>query len=390
MLSKEENKLLTQVGPGTPCGKLLRCYWMPVCPVAEISADKPKRRVRLLGENLVLFRDGKGRLGLVQEQCPHRRASLYFGFVENDGLRCSYHGWKFDVEGTCIERPFEKDKNAPVKNCQKAYPVQSLGGVIFGYLGPSPAPLLPRWENLVRKDGVRSITVLPLHHCNWLQTQENSVDPVHTFWLHAHSLKLQGLEPRAQEYFGRPIENYDFEVCHEPAWSGIRKIREYGGDRPEREIGHPAIFPNILMNPQGDALVTHLRSPVDDEHTNIIWAEFRATSDGRDVEQRDEEIPVKYLEHPLQPDGEYNLTSFPSQDLMAWETQGAITDRSREMLGASDRGIVLWRRLLKEQIEAVAQGKEPVGLIRDPAINDIIRFHLSTGQAKAARGEAAE
>ncbi len=390
MLSKEDNELLTQTSAGTPGGDLLRRYWMPICPAAELTAEKPKRRVRILGEDLVLFRDGQGKLGLMAEQCPHRNASLYYGFVEDDGLRCPYHGWKFDAEGACIERPFEKNKDARLPECAKAYPAQALGGIIFGYLGPLPAPLLPRWENYVRKDGKRTITVLPVHHCNWLQAQENSVDPVHTYWLHAHILKSKGLDPRATAYFGRPIEAYDFDLCHEPTWSGIRKARVYGGDKPEREIGHPAIFPNILMNPQAGALVSHHRTPIDDKTTYIIWQEFWPSPDGKEVEQRDEDIPVTYLDHPKGADGEYDLSSFPAQDLMAWETQGAIADRSREMLGASDRGIVMWRRLLKEQIELVQQGKEPVGIIRDAALNDIITFHLSKGQMNLSLGAAAE
>ena len=175
MLSKEDNELLTQTSAGTPGGELLRRYWMPLCPAAELNAEKPKRRVRVLGENLVLFRDGQGRHGLVAEQCPHRNASLYYGFVEDVGLRCAYHGWKFDAEGACIERPFEKVKDAHLPNCAKAYPVQMLGGIMFGYLGPLPAPLLPRWENFVRKDGKRTITVLPVHNCNWLQAQEKAI-----------------------------------------------------------------------------------------------------------------------------------------------------------------------------------------------------------------------
>ena len=156
MLSREDNELLTRVGPGTPCGEVLRRYWMPVCPAAEITPDKPKRRVRILGENLVLFRDGKGRFGLLPEHCPHRHASLYFGFVEEDGLRCAYHGWKFDVAGTCLEQPFEP-ANSPLKAeaCRRAYPVQQLAGILFAYLGPDPAPLLPHWETLVRTDGTR-------------------------------------------------------------------------------------------------------------------------------------------------------------------------------------------------------------------------------------------
>ena len=151
---------------------------------------------------------------MVEEQCRHRRASLYFGFVEDDGLRCPYHGWKYDVSGKCIEQPFEK-AGSPLKDeaYQKAYPVEQLGGVLFTYMGPSPAPLLPRWETLVRTDGKREVIVLPMHRCNWLQTQENSVDPVHTYYLHGHMIKKYGTFDGVAAYYYRPIEKYDFELC---------------------------------------------------------------------------------------------------------------------------------------------------------------------------------
>jgi 5,5'-dehydrodivanillate O-demethylase len=386
MLSKEDNRLFTEVGPGTPCGDLLRRYWMPVCPAIELTAEKPKKRVRMLGEDLVAFRDLQGRIGLVAEQCPHRRASLYHGFVEDDGLRCAYHGWKFDIEGSCIEQPFERATEASrAQACQTAYPVQQLGGILFAYLGPLPAPLLPRWETLVRTDGTRVISVLPVHRNNWLQAQENSVDPVHTYYLHSHMFKMQRANVPEASYYDRPIEDFDFELCREATWTGIRKIRVFGGDRPERELGHPAIFPNILMNPQGERLATHFRVPADDSHTNIIWCEFTPSEDGAEVAQRDADIPVIYVPDARHGDGEYELTSFMAQDQMAWETQGAIFDRSTELLGRSDRGIVMFRNLLKQQIEAVQAGKEPVGVIRDPKLNEIITFNMSQGQARMVR-----
>jgi 5,5'-dehydrodivanillate O-demethylase oxygenase subunit len=384
-VSRDLNEMLTKVGPGTPCGNLLRRYWMPICPAAEITPERPKKRVRVMGEDLVLFRDGRGRLGLIPEHCPHRHASLYFGFAEEDGLRCAYHGWKFATTGECIEQPFEPPNSMLKKRaCRPAYPVGQLAGILFAYLGPAPAPLLPRWETLVRKDGTRSIVVLPLHRNNWLQAQENSHDPVHTFYLHGGLMKAHRKDDRFAAdvaYFDRPIEAFDFDLCYEPAWCGIRKRRVFGGERPERELGHPAIFPNILIAPQGQRLATHFRLPVDDETTYIIWVEFTATRDGSEVEQSDDEIPVTYLPHPLRPDGEYDLTTFVNQDLMAWETQGPTFDRSTEMLGASDRGITMYRKLLREQIEKVARGEEPDGLVRDPALNEMIRFTFSTGQA---------
>ena len=386
MLSPEDNEMLTQVGPGTPCGELLRRYWMPICPAAELTPQKPKRRVRMLGEDLVLFRDGQGRIGLLPEHCPHRHASLYFGFVEEDGLRCAYHGWKFDAAGKCIEQPFEP-ANSPLKAeaCRRAYPVQQLAGILFAYLGPAPAPLLPRWETVARTDGTRSILVLPVHRCNWLQAQENSSDPVHTYYLHSHMFKMLGQTGGEAAYYYRPIESYDFELCKEPAWAGVRKIRVFGGDQPEREVGHPAILPNILLNPQGKRIATHWRVPMDDTHTYIIWCEFTPSEDGRAVAQADADIPVSYVADGLQANGERDLTSFATQDQMAWETQGPIFDRSTELLGRSDRGIVMFRTLLRQQIEAVRAGKDPAGVIRDPKLNEMISFVLSKGQAQMVR-----
>jgi 5,5'-dehydrodivanillate O-demethylase len=382
MLTQDDNRLLTQVGPGTPGGDLLRRYWMPICPAVELTAEKPKKRVRILGENLVLFRDGNGTVGLIREQCAHRRVSLYFGFVEEDGIRCPYHGWKFAASGECIEQPFEP-AGTPLKAeaCLPSYPVEALAGILFAYLGPLPAPLLPRWETLVSKAGTRSITVLPLHHCNWLQAQENSVDPVHTYYLHAHMLMQQRKNDETFKssvaYFHRPIESIDFELAREDNWTGIRKIRVYGGDHGEREVGHPAIFPNILIAPQEKgALVTHWRVPVDDETTYILWLQFAPTKDGSAVAQADADIPVRYLPHPRSPDGEYDLTDFPQQDLMAWETQGPVFDRSQELLGTTDRGIVMWRNLLRQQIRLVQDGKEPDGVVRDRHANEMISLHI--------------
>ncbi|HWE72665.1 MAG TPA: Rieske 2Fe-2S domain-containing protein [Stellaceae bacterium] len=382
MLTQDDNRLLTETSAGTPGGDLLRRYWMPVGLEAELTEEKPKKRVRIMGENLVLFRDGNGRVGLIREQCAHRRASLYFGWVEEDGLRCPYHGWKFATTGKCVEQPFEP-KGSPLKDeaCVPSYPVESLCGIVFAYLGPLPAPLLPRWETMVSKQGTRSITVLPIHDCNWLQAQENSVDPVHTYYLHAHMLmhhpKVSQERKLSASYFHRPIQNIDFELTREEGWTGIRKIRTYGGSLAEREVGHPAIFPNILIVPQDrNEIVTHWRVPVDDTHTYIVWLHFAPTKDGSTVDQADVDIPIAYLSHPRAPDGEYDTSDFPQQDLMAWETQGPVYDRSQELLGTTDRGIVMWRNLLRQQIERVREGKEPDGMIHDAKTNQMISLNI--------------
>jgi 5,5'-dehydrodivanillate O-demethylase len=383
MVTKADNELMTRIGPGTPAGELLRRYWHPVCPVSELGSDNPKKRVRILGEDLILYRDGSGRVGLLREQCSHRLASLYYGFIEEDGLRCPYHGWKYNSDGDCIDRPFEPNpKTVPSNVCQGGFLVEKLAGIYWAYLGPKPAPLLPRWDVLVSKNGPRIVEVSPIVDCNWLQIMENSVDTTHTYWLHAQMMVREGL-PKLAAYYDRPIEAYNFEVVKEETWVGIRKVREYGGDEPEKELGHPVIFPLTLLVPSQGQQVMHFRVPIDDTHTRII--RVRYTPHG-DTTNMDWDNPgVEYGEPYKGPDGEYVLRTFPAQDAMAWETEGPIVDRTREMLGVSDKGIAMFRRMLREQIEAVSQGREPVGLIRDPALNQSIEIAVSTGQARMAQ-----
>src|SRR5687768_17067664 len=154
MLAKEENEKLTRVGPATPAGELLRRYWHPVAVAAELTEEKPIKAVKILGEKLVVFRDRSGRYGLLAEQCAHRMASLAYGRTEADGIRCPYHGWKYDVDGRCLEQPAEPAESTFKDRVrQKAYKIEKLSGLLYAYMGPEPAPLLPRWDVLVREDG---------------------------------------------------------------------------------------------------------------------------------------------------------------------------------------------------------------------------------------------
>ena len=383
MVTQQENEFMTRIGPGTPAGTLLRRYWHPICPAAELSDDQPKKQVRVLGEELLLFRDGKGRVGLIPEQCPHRRASLFYGFIEDDGIRCPYHGWKFDAARTCIEQPFEP-ANTPLKNdvCPSDYVVEKLAGLYWAYMGPKPAPLLPRWEALVGTEGQRRIQVVPLINANWLQIMENSVDTTHTHYLHAHMSVMLGMKERGS-YHGRPLKAYDFEVVKDDVWSGIRKIRVWGGKDGERELGHPLIFPHILLAPQQEHIVMHFRLPVDDTHTQVFRMQYTPGTDTKDMDW--DNPPVDYFPPLKHANGEYDLRTFTGQDAMAWETEGPIVDRTKELLGVSDRGITLYRKMLNEQIAAVQAGKEPLGLIRDPAQNRQITVKVSEGQARMAR-----
>ncbi|MDA1035290.1 MAG: Rieske 2Fe-2S domain-containing protein [Chloroflexi bacterium] len=185
MLSQQMNDRLTLVGPGTPMGELMRRYWHPIAGAAQINEENPTKEIRLLGEDLVLFRSTVGKLGLIEPSCPHRKANLSYGVPEPEGIRCAYHGWLFDEAGNCVDQPSEPaGSRFKEKVHLKAYKAEELGGIIFGYMGPDPAPLLPRWDVLVW-EGHRQAQVIELP-CNWLQCQENSLDPLHFQWLHRY------------------------------------------------------------------------------------------------------------------------------------------------------------------------------------------------------------
>lgn len=373
MLTKEENELLTSVGKGTPGGELLRRYWMPIAAAGELTEAKPIKAARILGEDLVVYRDKTGRYGVVGESCPHRKASLAFGRVDDEGIRCPYHGWKFDCTGKCLEMPAEpieggfKDK---IK--QVAYPAEKLGGLIWTYMGPAPAPLLPRWDVLTWENGRRLVQKHEVYNCNWLQPMENSVDPSHLYWLHGDTAHLA-------PSVGRYEEDHEFI----PFEYGIHKRRTTPGKNPgEPPVvdQHPLLFPITLrhvfkaVKTTGDVLHNvQIRVPVDDAHTQVFVVYF--TPDERAKSPADGDTPWEYF--PIRDEkGEYRLTEVLIQDAMAWETQGAPTDRTQEHLGVGDEGIILLRKILREQIDVVKKGGEPLGIVRDPNQNKLIEFDV--------------
>jgi 5,5'-dehydrodivanillate O-demethylase len=383
VLTPEENELFTRVGPGTPAGQLLRRYWHVVGAASELTEEKPKKRVKVLGEDLVLFRDRSGRHGLVGEHCSHRGASLYYGFTEEDGIRCAYHGWKYDATGRCLEQPFESpEAGFKEKISHPAYPVEKLSGFLFAYLGP----MLPKWDILMRRDGVRQLEIYQILRCNWLQAMENSVDPVHTYYLHAHTLRTRGNNEAA--YYYRPLSKLDFELVVHPSWAGIQKRRVFANNDVPVEAPHPLIFPNMLLVPTRSTYNMHFRTPIDDYNTQIFHVSFYPAKDGRAVEQA-EDPPAEFVSTKNET-GEFHMENFPSQDQMAWETQGPIADRPREHLGESDRGIILFRKLLRDQIRAVENGADPVGINRDPAKDEVIRLIPEGYTAFSARAEQSE
>lgn len=362
MLSKEENEILTRVGPGTPAGELLRRYWHPIAVAKELTDEHPTKFVRVLGEDLVLFRDKGGRLGLLADRCSHRGASLAYGRVEERGIACAYHGWVYDAEGNCLECPGEPAGSRfhlTVKH--RAYPVQEHLNLAWVYMGPAPAPVLTHYDTLFRKDGHRNIVVHPQLDCNWFQAMENSVDPAHLQVLHQEFYGRGVRKPvSTTRGFTDDVTGFEFYLTDH----GIMKKRIYANGIVDE---HPLLFPTILR--QGPS--TQIRTPVDDEHTLHIHVLFFPSEDGTDPADG-WDPPIHYTDPYKDPPGKlhpftrYKLQHIIPQDHMAWETQGAIADRTRERLATSDRGVAMLRDLMKREIVKVQRGEDPIAIYRDP------------------------
>ncbi len=374
MESAKQNKLLTEVGKGTPMGNLMRRYWQPIGALVDMD-NKWTRRIRLLGEDLVLFKDRQGRLGLIAEQCPHRRASFAHGIPTQEGIRCPYHGWEYNAQGKCLNQPNEQDKCAfRDKVSTDAYPVEEMGGMLFAYMGPQPQPLLPRWDGFVVQGTIRMMgrTILPI---NWLQIMENSLDPVHTEWLHGHHYEFL----KEQEGVKVAISTRHLKIDFKEFEYGMTKHRLLEGhseDGDDWKIGHPIVFPNMLAVGNGDEKSRYysfqMRVPVDDTHTMHLWFNAYVPPKGVEVPQHLLDRVHTY-EVPFKDEtGEFIVDNVDGQDMMAWISQGAIADRTQENLGATDKGVVMYRRMLKREMEKVATGIDPMGLVRDSSKNKCI------------------
>jgi 5,5'-dehydrodivanillate O-demethylase len=366
MLTEEQNRTLTQVGPGTPGGELLRRYWHPVTVVRELTPEQPTKPVCMLGENLVLYLDKSGRPGLVADRCPHRGASLLYGRVEARGISCAYHGWLIDCEGRVLETPTEQNDHIKQTVRATAYPVRKFLGFYWAYMGPLPAPVLPRYDIFMRRDGRHKITAYPRLDCNWFVAAENSVDSTHLQLLHQ--------EPPFAKY--KPADStrgYIDDVVSSEYYKtdyGIMKRRTYHGGTVDE---HPMIFPLWLRTRSS----IWMRTPIDDTHTNHWVLDFK-----KDLPRppSDDDIEVEYLapfkDPPDAVHPEARFEKFPkhgwplSEDVVMWETQGPVADRTKEHLGASDKGVALLRKTMFEEIERVQRGEDPMGVFRDERIID--------------------
>jgi 5,5'-dehydrodivanillate O-demethylase oxygenase subunit len=369
MMSKEENELLTRVGAGTPAGEMLRRYWWPVGFTEHVKAKGSPTRVRLLGEDLVLFRDGGGRLGILGLHCSHRGTSLEFGRVEDSGIRCCYHGWLYDVGGRCLDQPAEPENNAFKNRVQHpAYKVREIGGFVFAYIGPEPAPLLPRYDLFLREDGEREVGA-GHDYCNWLQRAENSVDQTHLVALHAPEYPHMALK--------RPVIGWE-----RTAYGAKISMHVPGVTTPK--LSH-WIFPSHTRHTTArrERIPDHairFRVPMDNTNTMTFWLRFYP----HNKEERKKPFVMKTLGfeddrpgvYTRVDDGWWGIAS-RDQDRVAQESQGPIYDRTKEHLGASDQGVIMLRNMIKESIDAIRQGKDPVWIIRDAGQNENITFDAS-------------
>ena len=370
MLEEAKNERLTRVGPGTPMGELMRRYWMPIAGASEFDRT-PIKALRLMGEDLVLYRDLAGTYGLVDRHCPHRRADLAYGFVEDCGIRCNYHGLRFDASGRCVEQPFEDVANPDAHYRDKvgirSYPVEEKAGLLWAYLGPQPAPLVPNYEPFGWANGFRQIVISEVP-CNWLQAQENSIDPVHFEWMHRNwSLRLSGERgPYAPRHLKLGFDEFEHGFVY-------RRITE-DTDEYDRlwTVGRVCLWPNALFT--GDHF--EWRVPIDDENLlSVTWHFARVPQDREPFVQA--AIPTWHgpIVDPLT--GRWISTHVMNQDFIAWVGQGRVSDRQNEHLGSSDRGVILVRKRFLDDLERVERGEDPKAIVRDPQANRSIELPVA-------------
>src|SRR6266436_2903367 len=393
MLSREDNELLCKVGQGTPTGALLRQYWIPALMTSELpERDGAPVRVRLLGENLIAFRVTSGKIGLIQNHCPHRGASLFFGRNEEEGLRCVYHGWKYSCEGHCVDMPSEpEESDFKSKIRATAYPCVERNDIIWTYMGPrqTPPPLpdiepnmLPRGEYAVQK---------VLRECNWFQGLEGDIDTSHLGFLHLGAIKPEQTTPGTFDYYNVADRAPKYEVVDTEFGTSYGAYRPAEADTYYWRIAH-FLFPFFTMIPTGKLgvqILVRAWVPIDDEHV-MFWSmslpRTRVGGGGvqrpgsldflpdtpdwlgkfRLVRNRDNDYLID--REAQRTDSFTGIAGVLQQDQAITESLGPIVDRTHEHLGASDAMIIRTRRRVITAAKALRDdGKLPPG-VDDPAV----------------------
>jgi len=387
MLTKEQNDLVTQTDAGTPCGDLLRRYWQPAALTEELTDHRAAKAVRLMGEDLVLFRDEKGDYGLVSRACPHRGADLAYGRLEDGGLRCPFHGWLFDVKGKCLEMPAEPlDSNFHTKVTLKSYPCEERNGIIFAYMGPGEPPALPSFDCYTAPDS-HTFAFKGYLECNWLQVVEVGIDPSHASYLHRYldeneidyGLQFGGTSGDSDLSVTSVLRNFDRpEINVVPEDFGLRIIttREINPETMHVRVTN-MVFPNAVTIPMTkDMCITQWHVPIDDTHSwwYCIFTDFHNEVDKETM--REQRLELYTLpdykprinmrnDYGYDPEEQRNETytgmgrDINVHDQWAVESAGPIFDRSQEHLGSADKAITAFRKLLLQSIEENQAGKTP-------------------------------
>jgi len=403
MISREQNELMTRIGPGSPAGKLLRNYWQPIALVDELGGPRPVRPVTVLGENYVLFRNAKNQYGLLDRNCPHRGADLAYGRWEDGKLRCVFHGWLFDVEGKCLETPAEPQGSRLCDHIrQRSYPVVERSGILFAWLGAGEPSAFPHFDCFTAPSAY-TFAFKGYWDCNWLQALEVGIDPAHASWLHKY---FEDEDPAA---------NYGRQFRGTPSDSGLpitKVLREH--DRPEIRVERTGygmrlqtlrrisdaqthirvtniLFPQAFVIPMNaEMTITQFHVPVDDGgcYWYSIFTSFGGPVDkGTMRNQRLKTYPAPDYKPIFSRENSWGFSADEQKsktftgmgfdinihDQFACESQGRIQDRSRENLGTTDKGIVLYRRLLVDAIRKSEAGeKTPViDAVGPPTIDGI-------------------
>ena len=392
MLSREENELLTRTDPGQPAGEYFRRFWLPALLPSEVpTPDSPPVRLRLLGEDLIAFRDTNGRVGMLDEACPHRRASLYWGRNEECGLRCVYHGWKFDADGLCVDMPNEPSEyRFDNKVRTTAYPTREYGGLIWVYMGPRNAQAeLPKLEWARVPESHRYVSKR-LQETNYLQAVEGGIDSSHSNFLHASLDAFRLTDSYIEKVKKSDNLRAKYHLLDKAPWFTVKKT-DYGlviAVRRNAEENRyywrltPFLLPSYTIIPyqSGHSIHGHCWVPRDNETCWVwtaSWSPNGPLSDADWEMIRDETFvharvdpatfrPVRNKANQYLIDRERQRTAnmtgihgFASQDQAIQESMGPIVDRTRERLGTSDTAIIATRRLLLQEIRALAQAREP-------------------------------
>ena len=389
MMTREENDLLCRVEGDAPMGHIMRRHWMPACLSEEVAEpDGAPVKIRLLGEDLVVFRDSEGRLGVLDEYCPHRRVSLAYGRNEECGLRCLYHGWKMDVDGNVVEMASEPAESGLVAKAKtKAYPAREWGGFVWTYMGP--AETMPEFEPpAFAPTADARVSIVKIHvGCNWAQILEGQIDSAHSSSLHSSDMKpakvdaakaldTHWLRPSTDKAPRLQVERTSYGFHYAAIRRPIMNAQTHDYIRKTVYIA-PFI---ALIPPNNEYNVATVLSPTDDTHTafhfiawsetggidTAAWRKFNVAEPGVDLDASFNNLRTRANDYQqdreAMKDGDFTgIRGIPNQDIAMWESMGSISDRTKERIGASDVAVVAFRRLMVEAARTMRDDGPAIG-----------------------------